>query len=147
MSTQTQSFSLGWLILYAELRTFRKLTECFVHYNLCDHAKQNGTRGKMQREKGGEKKKTSKCRIEEKVTTGVGYRAGMKTAEGKWLSPSRPPSLFLPLSTSLSHLIHYADIHSICFLSEPPACQRSWNAHTSEYKHTATLNVMLVVVP
>lgn len=94
-----------------------------------------------------EKKKKFKCRIEKKVTTGVGCREGMKTAEGKWLSPYRPPSLLLPLSISLSHLIHYADIHSICFLSEPPALQRSWNAHTSEYKHTETLNVMLVVVP
>lgn len=93
------------------------------------------------------KKKKSKCRIEEKVTTGVGCREGMKTAEGKWLSPYRPPSLPLALSISLSHLIHYADIHSICFLSEPPALQRSWNAHTSEYKHAETLNVMLVVLP
>lgn len=78
-----------------------------------------------------------------KVTTGVGCREGMKTAEGKWLSPSLPLALFI----SLSHLIHYADIHSICFLSEPPALQRSWNAHTSEYKHAETLNVILVVLP
>lgn len=60
-------------------------------------------------------------------------------------SISPPPPL--ALSISLSHLIHYADIHSICFLSEPPALQRSWNAHTSEYKHAETLNVMLVVLP
>lgn len=75
--------TVGWLILYAKHRTLRKLTGCFVQHNLSDQAEQGGTRGKIR----GRKKKESKCRIEEKVTTGVGCREGMKTAEGKWLSP------------------------------------------------------------
>lgn len=67
-------------------------------------------------------------------------RRGLRLEEGKkqrekWIS--FPPTLFLfslSFSTPLRHLIHYADIHSICFLNGAP----SFPPHSYKDTHTHT---------
>lgn len=106
VSTHTQSFSLGWFILYAKQRTFSKLTECFVQYNLSDHAKQSGTRGKMWRRK---KKKIQMQNREKSHHRGWLQRRD-ENSRGKMafsISPSLPSPPSLDFSLSLDSLCWY----------------------------------------
>lgn len=110
----------------------------FVQYNLSDHTKQSGTRGKKVEK---EKKKNQNAEYGKKSPQGLAAEKEWKQqTENGFLHIALPPSSSLCLFLSPTWFIMLICTVFASWVS-PPALQRSWNAHTHEYKHKETLNV------